>query len=91
MPTQPTILSHPARPSRQYGCSAAANLTNLLENIVRISGEKIAAHYRTLFELMCENYNNREQSMADYWKWLFPEFIIDCVLKGAKLDRDVPT
>lgn len=47
MPTQASILSRPPLlDPAAWGHSIAGNLRNPPENIVRRSGEKIAAHYK---------------------------------------------
>src|SRR5262245_52023733 len=45
VPTQASILSHPQGPAPATRTSTTANLRNPMENIVRMSEEKIAAHY----------------------------------------------
>ena len=68
MPTQACILSHPhGCPADDAACSAAANLRNLLENIVRISGEKIAAHYIKPMRIDMKEHNNEipDEIMAE--------------------------
>jgi len=60
---QACILPHPrGYPADDMAASAGANVRDLLENIVRISGERIAAHYRLAGGIIDDSCQDRPES-----------------------------